>query len=56
MARLVFDACALIALAEKEEGADLLASFLEIDENTCFVHSINLCEVYYRGMTQNKTP
>lgn len=49
MAFLIFDACALIALSEKEKGADLLASFLEDDENTCFVHSINLCEVYYRA-------
>ena len=48
MAFLIFDACALIALSEKEEGSDLLASFLEDGENTCFVHSINLCEVYYQ--------
>lgn len=47
MALYVFDACALIALAEKEEGADLLASFLASGDNTCFVHSLNLCEVYY---------
>ena len=46
MVFLIFDACALIALSEKEEGAELLASFLEDGENTCFVHSINLCEVY----------
>ena len=49
MAYLIFDACALIALSEREEGAILLASFLEDTENTCFVHSINLCEVYYRA-------
>ena len=48
MALLIFDACALIALSEREEGADLLASFLEDSENTCFVHAINLCEVYYQ--------
>lgn len=48
MALLIFDACALIALSEKEEGADLLASFLEDGENTCFAHSINLCEVFYQ--------
>ena len=53
MAFLIFDACALIALSEKEEGANLLASFLEDDENTCFVHSINLCEVYYRAYRNN---
>ena len=49
MAALVFDACALIALANREEGADKLASFLIEAENVCFVHSINLCEVYYQA-------
>ena len=53
MAFLIFDACALIALSEKEEGANLLASFLADDENTRFVHSINLCEVYYRAYRNN---
>ncbi len=48
MALLIFDACALIALSEKEEGAEMIASFLADGENTCFVHSINLCEVYYQ--------
>ncbi len=49
MAFLIFDACALIALSEKEKGAEVLASFLVDNENTCFVHSIKLCEVYYRA-------
>lgn len=48
MAFLIFDACALIALSQREEGADVLASFLADGENICFVHSINLCEVYYK--------
>jgi len=30
---LVFDACALIALADREKGADVLASFLVNDAN-----------------------
>ena len=49
MALLVFDACAFIALTDREKGADVLASFLMSGENTCFVHSINLCEVFYRA-------
>ena len=49
MALYVFDACALIALADQEEGADYLASLLANDENTCFVHSLNFCEVYYNA-------
>ena len=49
MALLVFDACALIALADREQGADYLASLIANDENTCFVHSLNFCEVYYNA-------
>jgi len=48
MALLIFDACALIALGKREEGAELIASLLEDTENSCYVHSINLCEVYYQ--------
>lgn len=44
MAALVSDACALIALAEREEGSDLVFSLLADLENTCFVHWVNLCE------------
>lgn len=56
MALYVFDACALIALAEMEEGADLLASFLASDDNTCFVHSLNLCEAYYHAHRSRSKP
>ena len=48
MASLVFDACALIALANDEEGADYVESCLADDENTCFVHSLNFCAFYYQ--------
>ena len=48
MALLVFDACALIAFADREKGADYLASLIANDENTCFIHSLNFCEVYYQ--------
>lgn len=49
MASLVFDACALVAFAYDEEGADLLETYLASDENTCFVHSLNFCEFYYQA-------
>jgi predicted nucleic acid-binding protein len=49
MASLVFDACALVAFAYDEEGADLLEIYLASDENTCFVHSLNFCEFYYQA-------
>ena len=49
MASVIFDACALIALAEREKGADVVASFLEDEENMCFVHAMNLCKLCYRA-------
>jgi len=49
MAAFVFDACALIALADDEAGADILESYIANEENDCYVHSINLCEVYYQA-------
>jgi len=49
MASLIFDACALIAFAYDEEGAELLETYLASDENTCFVHSLNFCEFYYQA-------
>ncbi|MEO6051067.1 MAG: PIN domain-containing protein [Pyrinomonadaceae bacterium] len=48
MAFLVFDACALIALAYDEEGADYVESYLADDENNCFIHSLTFCEFYYQ--------
>lgn len=49
MASLVFDACALVAFAYDEEGADRLETYLASEENTCFVHSLNFCEFYYQA-------
>ena len=44
---LVFDACALIALLRREPGGELVDSALLDKDNTCIVHALNLCEVYY---------
>lgn len=49
MASLVFDACALIAFAYDEDGADLLETYLASEQDTCFVHSLNFCEFYYQA-------
>lgn len=49
MADYVFDACALIALADDEEGADLLEDYLASEDSVCYVHSLNFCEVYYHA-------
>jgi len=44
---LVFDANALIAYLEDETGAELVEGLLSSSADVGFVHSINLCEVYY---------
>jgi PIN domain nuclease of toxin-antitoxin system len=43
----VLDACAIIAFLRDEEGADIIEGLLLDPNNECFVHAINLCEVYY---------
>lgn len=41
----VLDACALIAFLRDEPGAEIMEQRLL--DGDCFVHTINLCEVYY---------
>jgi predicted nucleic acid-binding protein len=45
--RYVLDACAIISLIKNEDGALIVGQALEADNNVCFVHALNLCEVYY---------
>jgi PIN domain nuclease of toxin-antitoxin system len=45
--RYVLDACAIISLIKNEDGALIVRQALEADNNVCFVHAVNLCEVYY---------
>ena len=45
--RYVLDACAIISLIKNEEGALVVRRALEDESNICFVHAVNLCEVYY---------
>jgi predicted nucleic acid-binding protein len=50
MKRYVLDACALIALFQKEDGAEVIENILiEAAEGICSVsiHRLNLLEVYY---------
>ena len=51
----VIDASALIAFLRDEQGADAVQHCLSLPQ-TCYVHALNLCEVYYdfwRASTQN---
>lgn len=43
----VLDACAMIALFRDEPGAEIVWDCLTESGSQCFVHSINLFEVYY---------
>jgi len=43
----ILDACALIALLQREPGGELVDALLAGKNNICMAHAINLCEVYY---------
>ncbi|MFP5284556.1 MAG: PIN domain-containing protein [Thermoanaerobaculia bacterium] len=43
----VFDACAVIALLQKEPGAEQAAALLSEQGHRCLLHSIQLCEIFY---------
>lgn len=43
----VFDSSAVIALFRDEPGYDRVENILYDDKNQCFIHAINLCEIYY---------
>lgn len=48
--RVTFDACSLIAFFNGEKGCEVVLSLLNEAKQgklTIFLHSINLCEVYY---------
>ena len=52
----IIDACALIALLNREPGYDVVLSILKDAENgkaTVFMHAVNLCEVYYDCLRQS---
>ena len=49
------DVSALIAFLRDEPGADPVENVLNVPQN-CYVHALNLCEVYYdfcRASNQN---
>lgn len=51
----VLDACALLAFLGREPGAVVIDDLLTNSENSCLVHAINLCEVYY-DMVRRSSP
>ncbi len=47
---VILDACAIIAYLRKEEGAEVVESLLIEKKSLCYVHALNICEVYYDFM------
>jgi uncharacterized protein with PIN domain len=43
----VFDSCAVIALLQREPGAEVVAEILKDPQSRCLIHAVNACEVYY---------
>jgi uncharacterized protein with PIN domain len=43
----VFDSCAVVALLQREPGAEVVAEILKDSQNRCLLHAVNACEVYY---------
>lgn len=43
----VFDASAIIAFLSMEQGALIVRQTLRDNPGSCYVHAVNLCEVYY---------
>lgn len=43
----ILDACALLAFIRKEVGHDVVRAIIEDANNQCFIHAVNLCEVFY---------
>jgi PIN domain nuclease of toxin-antitoxin system len=51
--KLVLDANALIAIVHNEPGGRSVTRMIDNPSNTCFIHAVNLCEVYYDYMRTN---
>lgn len=54
---IILDACAVIAYLRDETGAEQVENYLNEPQYTCWIHVINLCEVYYdflRSSTQTE--
>ncbi len=50
---VILDACAVIAFFRDEEGGEIVENFLIDPQHTCYIHVINLCEVYYDFIRSN---
>ena len=46
----IMDACAIIAFLRQEAGSVVVARLLADAGNLCYIHAVNLCEVYYNAV------
>lgn len=44
---VVLDACAVIAYGRNEPGGDVVERLVTDPAVPCYVHTVNLCEIYY---------
>jgi len=49
---IVLDASAMLAYLRDEAGADIVTPLLADEEQTCYAHAMNVCEVYYDFLRQ----
>lgn len=49
----VLDSSAMIAMANNETGADVVADLLDDPQHECCAHAINLCEVFYDAIRRS---
>ncbi len=49
----ILDSSAIVALANDESGADVVDGLLGNPQNKCYVHAINLCEVFYDAIRRS---
>ena len=52
----VLDASALLAYLRAEPGGEVVDSILGSEDNACYVHAVNLCEVYYDTIREFDKP
>jgi PIN domain nuclease of toxin-antitoxin system len=52
----VLDASALVAYVTREPGAVVVEALLDDPDTVCYVHAINLCEVYYQSIRTSDEP
>ena len=52
----VLEASALVAYVTPEPGATVVESLLDDPDTECYVHAINLCEVYYHSIRTSDEP